>query len=75
MRIYRCDKCNRLLEPKERFCGHIEDHIVDLCEVCHTEYKRDVEMAERMYRKNMDAIAVKYGMKSISELLKKGEPR
>lgn len=71
MRMYKCDRCGTMVDPAKRFCGHLDSHIVDLCETCHSEFVKDKELAANHYQRNIDAIKVKYGMTSIKEILTK----
>lgn len=71
MQIYKCDRCGKVLEPKDRFCGHIESRSADLCENCWTEFKAEKDSVERLYERQLQHLKVKYGMLSISETLER----
>lgn len=71
MRIYKCDRCGKVLEPKDRFCGHVEGNIADLCENCWTEFKAEKESVERLYERQLQHLKVKYGVLSIKETIER----
>ena len=75
MRLYKCDRCGKLLEPFERCSGHIDKHIGDFCPQCHKELMDDLDSVERLHTKQMNALLVKYGLQSIKEIIMNKEVR
>lgn len=78
MQIYKCDRCGKVLEPKDRFCGHVACRIADLCENCWHEFNAEKEAVEkrqeqqlRIYEQQLKHLQVKYGMLKITETLER----
>lgn len=69
MQFYRCDRCGTTMTLQNRFCAHYKGHIADLCNECFAEYEKDKAACERQYDKGQKAIAVKYGMIAIKEII------
>lgn len=73
MQLYKCDRCGTIMNKEVRFSGRVRGYIVDLCENCHKEFTKDLKATKNLYEKNLEAIEVKYGMRTISSLLKGDE--
>lgn len=71
MELYKCDRCGKLMNRSERFCGHAYSHIGDYCETCKEELTADITSVENLYQKNINAILIKYGLKTIRETIEK----
>lgn len=69
MQLFKCDRCGTIMTVEKRFCVHYKGHIADLCKECHTEYEKDKASCERQHEKGQKAIAVKYGMLEIKEII------
>ena len=69
MEVYRCDRCGVIIEKEERCAAHLDGSIVDLCSACHTAFKRDIQLMEKHYLRNKEAIKRIYGMRTYEELL------
>ena len=72
MQMYKCDRCGKLIPAEERSLAHIESCMSDLCPECYTEFLRDHTRITNFYTNSLDAVKVKYGMMSISNIIKKG---
>ena len=73
MELYKCDRCGKLGQKDERMLACVDNDYSDLCPVCWEEYKEDLKAATKLYEKQKHAIAVKYGIKMIMEIMDNGQ--
>lgn len=73
MIIYKCDRCGKMMKPSDRFFAYIGDMSADLCQVCNEDYLKNRSACDRQYKKGLQALAYKYGMVTLQDMLTRGD--
>ena len=71
MQVFRCDRCGRIIEYGDRFLGRLNGQMADLCHVCYDEFCKDKASVERLHKKQIEVLSMKYGLTPIKEYINK----
>lgn len=69
MQLYKCDRCGKIIQREERLIGHVQDNFADLCFECKEDFTKDLDAIERNYKRNIEALQIKFGMASIKQII------